>query len=72
MSFENVFYCMFASTFDMGIKLLLTYFPMFPLASSLDPLPVLARKCPLHSTPLTGWAVKPQRQGHLGGPIAQP
>jgi len=27
---------------------------------------------PLHSTPLTGRAVKPQRQGHIGGPIAQP
>jgi len=27
---------------------------------------------PLHSTPLTGWAVKPQRQGHIDGPIAQP
>jgi len=26
----------------------------------------------LHSTPLKGWAVKPQRQGHIGGPIAQP
>jgi len=25
MSFENVFYCMFACTFDMCIKLLLTY-----------------------------------------------
>jgi len=27
---------------------------------------------PLHSTPLTGRAIKPQRQGHIGGPIAQP
>jgi len=27
---------------------------------------------PLHSTPLTGQAIKPQRQGHIGGPIAQP
>jgi len=27
---------------------------------------------PLHSTPLTGRAVTPQRQGHIGGPIAQP
>ena len=26
---------------------------------------------PLHSTPLTGRAIKPQRQGHVGGPIAQ-
>jgi len=26
----------------------------------------------LHSTPLTGRAIKPQRQGHIGGPIAQP
>jgi len=24
------------------------------------------------STPLTGRAVKPQHQGHIGGPIAQP
>jgi len=30
------------------------------------------RVSPLHSTPLTGRAVKPQRQGHIGGPIAQP
>ena len=28
--------------------------------------------CSLHSTPLTGRAIKPQRQGHIGGPIAQP
>ena len=29
--------------------------------------------CPyLHSTPLTGRAIKPQRQGHIDGPIAQP
>jgi len=27
---------------------------------------------PLHSTPLTERAVKPRRQGHIGGPIAQP
>jgi len=27
---------------------------------------------PLHSTPLTGRAITPQRQGHIGGPIAQP
>ena len=27
---------------------------------------------PLHSTPLTGRAIKPQCQGHIGGPIAQP
>jgi len=27
---------------------------------------------PLHSTPLTGRAVKPQRQGQVGRPIAQP
>jgi len=26
----------------------------------------------LHSTPLTGWAIKPQHQGHIVGPIAQP
>jgi len=26
----------------------------------------------LHSTPLTGRAVKPQHHGHIGGPIAQP
>ena len=26
----------------------------------------------LHSTPLTGRAIKPQCQGHIGGPIAQP
>jgi len=34
----------------------------------------LARKLKrfLHSTPLTGRAIKPQRQGHIGGPIAQP
>ena len=25
-----------------------------------------------HSNPLTGRAVKPQRQGHIGGPITQP
>jgi len=31
----------------------------------------LMEKPPLHSTPLTGWAVA-QRQGHTGGPIAQP
>jgi len=30
------------------------------------------RAPPLHSTPLTGRAIKPQRQGHIGGPIAQP
>jgi len=29
-------------------------------------------EAPLHSTPLTGRAIKPQRQGHIGGPIAQP
>jgi len=27
---------------------------------------------PLHSTPLTGRAIKPQCQGHVGRPIAQP
>jgi len=26
----------------------------------------------LHSTPLTGQAIKPQRQGQVGRPIAQP
>jgi len=29
-------------------------------------------RLPLHSTPLTGRAIKPQRQGHIGGRIAQP
>ena len=27
---------------------------------------------PLHSTPLTGRAIKPQRQGHTGGPLRNP
>ena len=33
---------------------------------------VVEGRSPLHSTPLTGRAIKPQRQGHIGGPIAQP
>ena len=33
---------------------------------------VLIYEGPLHSTPLTGQAIKPQHQGHIGGPIAQP
>jgi len=32
----------------------------------------IANQGPLHSTPLTGRAVKAQRQGHIGRPIAQP
>jgi len=40
---------------------------VFPLPDICDALGSL-----LHSTPLTGRAIKPQRQGHIGGPIAQP
>jgi len=31
---------------------------------------IMVNSTPL--TPLTGRAIKPQRQGHIGGPIAQP
>ena len=37
-----------------------------------DLVPNASLTPPLHSTPLTGRAIKPQRQGHVGGPIAQP
>jgi len=42
-------------------------FRLTPRSLTLDDLELLH-----HSTPFTGRAVKPQRQGHLGGPIAQP
>jgi len=48
---------------------------MFFLLLSFSYLTVLVRQqegLPLHSTPLTGRAIKPQRQGHIGGPIAHP
>ena len=43
-----------------------------PLLFTRNSIYAIARIGPLHSTPLTGRAIKPQCQGHIGGPIAQP
>jgi len=40
--------------------------------SQADYHPHRTTKTPLHSTPLTGRAIKPQRQGHLLGPLCNP
>jgi len=47
-------------------------FPQSLSKFSLVYLMVWHPPLPLHSTPLTGRAIRPQRQGHIGGPIAQP